>query len=72
MCDLAAALNGQISSWTCTDNAPNNLSNWDGVEVSNGLVDIIWIDGSYKLSSGIMISFIFGKLTHTSFYISYW
>ena len=67
LCDLAAALNGLISSWTCTDNAPNDLSSWNGVELSNGVVVNIGIDDSYKLSSGIMTSFIFGLLTHTSF-----
>ena len=50
LCDLAAALNGLISSWTCTDNAPNDLSSWNGVELSNGVVVNIEIDDSYKLS----------------------
>jgi hypothetical protein len=68
MCDLAAALNGQISSWTCTDNAPNDLSSWEGSTVSNGVVNKIKIN--YYGVSGTMISFIFGLLTHTSFYIT--
>ena len=53
MCDLAAALNGQISSWTCTGNAPNDLSSWKGLTVSNGVVNKIKIN--YYGVSGTMI-----------------
>ena len=68
MCDLAAALNGQISSWTCTGDAPNDHSSWKGLTVSNGVVNKIKIN--YYGVSGTMISFIFGLLTPISFNIT--